>query len=69
MYNGTYYVNSTGSRWVIYEKGKKIKISFERDNIIHIRTPLFFESWGNFAYARVTYNNKRINIFDYKIID
>lgn len=68
MYNGTLYLNNSGSKWVVYEKGKKIKISFKRDGQLHIRIPLFFEAWGNYSFAKVIYKNEKINVYDFKAI-
>lgn len=61
MRRGTFYLNNSGSRWVTLPKevltfktksGKEIK-----------RKPIYFESWGNFATALISYKGKRISVF------
>lgn len=48
--NGTYYLNNSGNRWVAYENGEKPQF-YVKDEAgeFHLRTTVFFESWGNFA--------------------
>jgi hypothetical protein len=58
--NGTFYLNNSGSRWVVYQNGKKVKVSFETKSRKTIqRTAIFFESFGNFACACISYKGKK----------
>lgn len=62
--NGVYYLNNSGSRWVVYKDGKKEKIEL----LTHsgkkvIRTVNYYTSFGNHAVANISYKSQRINIF------
>lgn len=59
MRNGTYYLNNNGSRWVNFTNGKKDQIVVRTpggEN--HLRTVLYYESFGNFAVAAFSYKGK-----------
>lgn len=64
MKTGTYYLNNSGSRWVTYNQDGK------KDQIIIItpegnkerRTVIFYESFGNFASATISYKGKRMSV-------
>ncbi len=63
MRNGTYYLNNTGSRWVTFENGNKVKHTWKTENGKEItRTCLYFESFGNFGSACISYKGKKINV-------
>lgn len=63
MINGMYYLNNSGSRWVVYYNGKKSKITFKTESGKEIvRTAIFYESFGNFASACISYKGKKINV-------
>lgn len=64
MRSGIYFLNNSGSRWVVYENDKKEKIKLHTysGNII-TRTVIFYESFGNFAAACISYKGKKIKIF------
>ena len=63
MRNGTYYLNNSGSRWVIYENGKKITHTFKtRSGKEVTRTIIFFESFGNFGSVVISYKGKKIGV-------
>jgi hypothetical protein len=60
MRNGTYYLNNLGSRWVVYENGKKPKHTFETKSGNKVtRTAIFYESFGNFGSACISYKGKK----------
>jgi hypothetical protein len=61
--NGTYYLNNSGSRWVVYYNGKKSKITLKTESGKEIlRTVIFYESFGNFASVCISYKGKKINV-------
>jgi hypothetical protein len=63
MRNGTYYLNNYGSRWVVFEKGQKVKINLQTKSGKQVtRTAIFFESFGNFASVCISYKGKKINV-------
>jgi hypothetical protein len=63
MRNGTYYLNNSGSRWVNLTNGKKDKITLKTESGKEItRTAIFYESFGNFASACISYKGKKINV-------
>ena len=64
MLNGTYYLNNTGHRWVTYTNGVKDKIQLNtKTGKTIIRSVNYWESFGNFATANISYKGKRINVF------
>lgn len=70
MRNGLFYLNNTGSRWVIFVDGKKIKHTWmtKSGNIV-IRTPVYFEAFGNFGSACINYKGKRISVLNESILE
>jgi hypothetical protein len=67
--NGMYYLNNSGSRWVVYVNGKKSKITFFTENGKEVvRTAIFYESFGNFASACISYKGKKINVLTDSIL-
>lgn len=69
MRNGLFYLNNKGSRWVVLENGKKSKITLQTingENII--RTVNYYEMFGNFATANISYKGKKINVFNDTIL-
>jgi len=62
--NGTFYLNNSGSRWIILENGckPKVKVLFPDDHIEE-RTVLFFESFGNFAVIWISLKGKKQSFF------
>jgi hypothetical protein len=63
MRNGTYYLNNSGSRWIILTNGKKEKITLKTESGKEItRTAIFYESFGNFASVCISYKGKKINV-------
>lgn len=69
MRNGIYYLNNSGSRWVIYENGKKVKHTFFTESGKEItRTAIYFESFGNFGSLVISYNGKKISVLSDTIL-
>ena len=64
MFNGTYYLNNTGHKWVNYTNGQKDKINLHTATGKTItRTVIYYESFGNFATALISYKGKKISVF------
>lgn len=64
MLNGTYYLNTYGSRWVNYTNGKKDVLNFKvEDGTTVQRTAIFYESFGNFAVVCISWQGKKIKVF------
>lgn len=64
MRNGTYYLNNNGSRWVELVDGKREKRVFEvSDGTTVTRSVAFYESFGNFALAAISWKGKQIKVF------
>lgn len=63
MLNGTYYLNNSGHRWVNYTNGKKDKIVLSTvSGKLITRTVIFYESFGNFGSAVISYKGKKISV-------
>lgn len=69
--DNTYYLNNNGSRWVTYDKtGNKQKIQLETvSGKLVTRTVIFWESFGNYATACISYKGKKINVFTSTILE
>ena len=61
MREGIYYLNNSGSRWVVLPK-EKVRLICLADNYDKIRTPEYYESFGNFGAIVLKYKGKRISI-------
>ena len=67
--NNTYYLNNNGSRWVTYVNGNKEKITLQtKSGKTVIRTVSFWEAFGNYALAHISYNGKKIRVFADEIL-
>lgn len=63
MRNGCFYLNNSGSRWVVYDNGKKEKRTFTTKSGKQVeRTVIYYESFGNFGSACISYKGKKINV-------
>jgi hypothetical protein len=70
MLNGTYYLNNSGSRWVVFENGKKPKHKFEtKSGKIVERTAIFYEAFGNFGSVCISYKGKKRNVLADTILE
>lgn len=64
MRNGTFFLNNTGSRWVVYSKGKKPIHEFLTNKGETVkRTAIFYQSFGNFATVQISWKGKKIDVF------
>ena len=70
MRNGTYYLNNNGSRWVVFENGKKVKVKLQTKsgNAVE-RTAIYFFSFGNFGGVRINYKGRAIDVLLDTILD
>lgn len=67
---GTFYLNNSGSRWVIYQDGKKpLHIFTTKSGKLVTRTAIFYESFGNFASLQISYKGKKINVLPETILE
>lgn len=71
MKNGLYYLNNTGSKWVILdETGRREKRTFEtKSGAKVVRRVNFYSSFGNFATCNISYKGRRINVFADTLLD
>lgn len=69
-FTGTVYLNNRGSRWVVFNNGKREKIELQtKDGKTVVRTVNYYASFGNFATANISYKGRKINIFSDTILD
>lgn len=69
MRTGTYYLNNNGSRWVIYQDGKKPQHTFMTSSGVPvIRTAIEYFSFGNFGGILINYKGKRIRVLSDTIL-
>ena len=71
MKKGLYYLNNSGSKWIIFdETGRREKRTFETKSGAKIeRRVNYYESFGNFATCNISYKGRRINIFPDTILE
>jgi hypothetical protein len=68
MRNGMYYLNNSGSRWVVYQNGKKEKVLVIHENQILERTAIEYKSFGNFASVVYYYKGKKYDTLNYYLV-
>lgn len=65
----TRYLNNSGSRWVALENGEKISLEFKTISGKTIkRKANFFEQFGNFATAQISWKGKKVMVFTNSIL-
>lgn len=70
MYNGTLYLNNSGSRWIHLINGKRDSITLETKSGKQItRQVEYYESFGNFAVVAISYKGKRVKVFADTILE
>lgn len=70
MRNGTFYLNNSGHKWVNFTNGKKDKIVLKtRSGQLITRTVIYYESFGNFGTARISYKGKKISVFQDTLLE
>jgi hypothetical protein len=67
----TYYLNNSGSRWVTFDKdGRREQITLTtKSGKEVVRRVIYWESFGNFATACISYKGKRISVFADTLLD
>lgn len=67
----TYYLNNTGHRWVnIDESGRREQRAFKTKSGKTVqRRVIFYEAFGNFAVACISYKGKRIKVFPDQVLE
>lgn len=68
MKNGTYYLNNSGSRWVVYKNGKKEKVLVIHEDQILERTAIEYKSFGNFASVVYCYKGEKYDTLNYRLV-
>ena len=68
MKNGIHYLNNSGSRWVVYQNGKKEKVLVIHENQILERTAIEYKSFGNFASVVYYYKGKKYDTLNYYLV-
>ncbi len=67
---GTFYLNNSGSRWVVFQNGQKERVTLQTKSGATIeRAAIFYESFGNFATARISYKGKKIDVLLDTVLD
>lgn len=66
----TYYLNNSGSRWIVLENGKKPVHPFKtKSGKIILRTAQFYESFGNFGSICISWKGSKIKVLDDTVLD
>ena len=70
MRTGTFYLNNYGSRWINLINGKRETITLKtKAGKTITRKVIFFEMFGNFATALISYKGKKISVFPDTILE
>lgn len=64
MMNRMYYLNGSGSRWVIFKDGKKERVKFTDGKTEYSRAVDYYEAFGNFASVNFRFKGKRISALE-----
>lgn len=67
------YLNNDGSRWVLYTDSTcrqkvKLKLSTTSGKVVE-RTVMFWQAFGNFAVACISYKGKKIKVFADQVLE
>lgn len=64
--DGLYYLNNTGTRWVIIENGRNARRTFKvKFGGTVTRAVKHFDQAGNFVTCNVWWRGRRINVCEY----
>lgn len=70
MKTETFYLNNYGSRWIKLINGKRQTITLKtKAGKTIIRKVIFFEAFGNFVTALISYKGKKISVFSDTILE
>lgn len=66
-----YYLNNSGSRWIVLdESGKREKREWiTKSGHVVARRVIYYEMFGNFAAAFISYKGKRMHVLADTILD
>ena len=67
--NGVYYLNNSGSRWVVYHNGEKEKILVEHDGEEVKRSVVEYQQFGNYVCAVYYYKGERRSTLNFKVLN
>jgi hypothetical protein len=67
----TYYLNNSGSKWIVFDKdGRREQITLTTKSCKEVlRRVIYWEQFGNFATACISYKGKRISVFTDTLLD
>ena len=64
-----YFLNNSGSRWIVLENGKKVKCEFNLANGETVkRTVIEFRQFGNFVTCLISWKGKKISVFSDSVL-
>lgn len=71
MRTGLFYLNNSGSRWVVLdETGRRESITLKtKSGKEVVRRVIFYESFGNFGSATISYKGKKISVLTDSILE
>lgn len=71
MRTGCYYLNNRGDRWIVLdENGKREERSWKtKSGKTVTRRVIYYESFGNFGSACISYKGKRISVLKDSILE
>ena len=71
MRTGGYYLNNSGSRWVVFDvEGRNEKRTWvTKSGKIIIRRVIYYESFGNFGSCLISYKGKKIKVLSDTILE
>ena len=64
MRKGLYYLNNSGHRWVVFDdSGRHEEHTWKtKSGKEVVRRVIYFESFGNFASAAISYKGKKVSV-------
>jgi hypothetical protein len=63
MRTGVFYLNNWGSRWVVLDNGRREQQTWKTKSGKDVtRRVIYYESFGNFGSACISYKGKKINV-------
>ena len=68
--SGVFYLNNSGSKWIVLENGIKPKITLETKSGKKVeKTPLWYEMFGNYGVVAIKHKGKVIKVFPDTLIE
>ena len=71
MKTNCFYLNNSGSRWIVLDKSgrREQRTWITKSGHTVARRVIYYESFGNFGSACISYKGKRINVLADTILD